>query len=143
MQFEDLKGLKGIDRAIEQKEHRIALLLAKPLSTTTNLSGAPGRSGTSDKVGDGAVQIVDRLPMLQHELRQLVRKQSTLTEYIAGIDDCVVQSAVEQYVYLGKTWEQIGSGFHYSESGIRKRVKKYMQTAKRAESAENTVYTVK
>ena len=127
MKFEDLKKLQGIDTAIELKEHEIATLRARPLSTVPELSGIPKGVGVSDIVGDGLGNIYVREPKLQGELALLRRKKAELEKYISSIDDITVRSAIEQFVYHGRTWQNIALRFNYSESGIRYKVKAYME----------------
>ena len=122
MQFEDLKSFRGLAKLIERKENKIARLEAKAKATVSSLTGAPGRSGISDKVGDGASEILDE----NANLERLKARQRELIKYIEGITDAKVQQAIEMYVYEERSWTNIGIKLYYSGNGIRQKVEKYM-----------------
>lgn len=123
MEFRDLKKYRGIADKIERKKSKIARLEAKAKATVSSLTGAPGHSGVSDKVGDGASEIIDE----KANLEQLKAQHRELVEYIASIDDSDTQSAIEMYIYERRTWRRIGFILHYSESGIRYHVRTCMK----------------
>lgn len=123
MEFKDLKRIRGMHRMAERKESEIQRLAAKAVSTVSSLTGMPRAPGCHDKVGDGASAIADE----KAALRKLRMRLEEFKEYTENIDDADVQSAVEQYVYERRTWQSIGMRLCYSESGIRKKVKKYLE----------------
>ncbi len=105
---------------IQQQEERIVDLQCIATATTSSVSAAPGRSGTSDKVGNGGAAIVEaeeKLAALKCEYVEM-QKAAIDTAYLLNADQasirrskCIILCYVE-----GKTREQAAADAGYSNA---------------------------
>lgn len=105
---------------IQQQEERIVDLQCIATATTSSVSAAPGRSGTSDKVGNGGAAIVEaeeKLADLKCEYVEM-QKAAIDTAYLLNADQasirrskCIILCYVE-----GKTREQAATEIGYTQA---------------------------
>lgn len=123
MEIRELMRFKGIDNVIAIKKNRIAKLEDKATSTVGVLTGMPRAKGVSDKVGDGVSAIVDE----KAKLVRLLESRRKIAAFIEEIEDPEVREAIEMYVFEKRSWQNIAFELQYSESGIRAKVRRYIE----------------
>lgn len=115
--FERLPRMRA---QIQQQEERIVDLQCIATATTSSVSAAPGRSGTSDKVGNGGAAIVEaeeKLAALKFEYVEM-QKAAIDTAYLLNADTasirrskCIILCYVE-----GKTREQAAAEVGFAQA---------------------------
>lgn len=115
--FERLPRMRA---QIQQQEERIVDLQCIATATTSSVSAAPGRSGTSDKVGNGGAAIVEaeeKLAALKCEYVEM-QKAAIDTAYLLNADTasirrskCIILCYVE-----GKTREQAATEVGFAQA---------------------------
>lgn len=114
--FERLPKMRA---QIEQQQAHIEVLKGVSTSTTSSISAAPGRSGTSDKVGNGSLSIIeaeDRLAALKCQYVEM-QKAAIDAAFLLNADPasinrskCLILCYVE-----GKTREQAAEEVGYAQ----------------------------
>lgn len=118
----ELYRLRGIDDEIERVREKIRKAKARAESTVGTIHDTPSSVGNPvDKVGDGAAEIV----YLQNMLAQLERKKQARDRYINGIGDAKTRDAVRMVYVDCMSWRAAAASLDMSESGIRKKVRRY------------------
>ena len=118
----ELYRLRGIDDEIERVREKIRKAKARAESTVGTIHDTPSSAGnTADKVGDGAAEIV----YLKNMLAQLERKKQARDRYINGIGDAKARDAVRMVYVDCMSWRAAAAALEMSESGIRKKVRRY------------------
>lgn len=114
---------RGIEDEIRQLERDIARKEAEKAAATSVLSHSPrAPCGNSDKVARLATEIV----YLTSELEKCRAEYDEVIQYIGTISNSVMRTAIRMYFVQGKPWRIVGAAVGYDESGIRRRVDKFL-----------------
>lgn len=114
--FERLPRMRA---QIQQQEERIVDLQCIATATTSSVSAAPGRSGTSDKVGNGGAAIVEaeeKLAALKCEYVEM-QKAAIDTAYLLNADTASIRRSkcIILYYVEGKRHADIAAKVGYSK----------------------------
>ena len=124
MTSDELYRLRGIDGEIERLRERIRKARAKATGTVGVLGDVPPSGGTvRDRVGDGVAEIL----RLEAELRRKERQKAMRDRYIDAISDATTRDALRMIYVDGMSWRAAASAVGKTESGLRKRVRRYMR----------------
>lgn len=132
MTHQQLVDCMGIEREISKIEKDIMREEAKANATTVTLTNQPHTPGKSDKVGNGASKLAD----LRRELKLRQEERDRRNAYISSIPSSILRTAFKLRYVDGRSWIYIGRIVGYDESGIRRKVKKYLD--KKSELAEKS-----
>ena len=102
--FERLPRMRA---QIQQQEERIVDLQCIATATTSSVSAAPGRSGTSDKVGNGGAAIVEA----EEKLAALKCEYVEMQKAAIRRSKCIILCYVE-----GKTREQAAAEVGFAQA---------------------------
>ena len=123
MDYQTLMNRRGIENEIRQLERDIARKEAEANAATSVLSHSPrAPSGNKDKVARIATELV----YLRGELAKCRAEQQEVQEYISSIQDSTMRTALRKYFVQCKPWTVVASEMHYDESGIRRKVGKFL-----------------
>lgn len=96
MNRRDLNQIYDIKREIKLYEEELNEMRMKSLAKGQNITGMPFVSGTTDKVGNLAVDIADTTRILEGRLIELRKKELEVYEFIGTIEE----SWMRQIVYM-------------------------------------------
>ena len=127
-------------RRLIKEEERMAWALKKKRSraekTTASYSGAGGGTRTGDKVGDGAVELVE-LQEAYDEIRQALDEQRkelrAAMKVWEGRRNGAVKTCLELRYMKGRSVRKIAAALNYSEQYVFKMVRRGERLAKEAE----------
>ena len=124
MTSSELYKMRGIDDEIERVREKIRKAKERAESTVGEIHDTPSSGGNpADKVGDGAAEIV----YLRNMLARLERKKQARDRYIDGIVDAKARDAVRMVYVDCMSWRAAAASLDMSESGIRKKVRRYVK----------------
>ncbi len=123
--YEKLSELRGLDSAILRRQSKIAGLEARAVSTVGRITGMPGTTDFTDNISRCVAEIYEE----KQKLRILLDKKAMVDEYIRSVRNTDVQEALTMYINERSSWQRIAYKLQYSESGIRHKVKQYMENA--------------
>lgn len=110
-----LRQTARIDERIKLKLERIRKLRDDATRITTTLSGAGGRSGTTDKVGNAAAAIATLADEVEEDIERYRGLQIELGIVIETmITDETIRAIFEARYLSGMWWERIAVEMHYS-----------------------------
>lgn len=87
MTKKELSQLYWLDREILGHEKRLAQLEDESVNITSALTGMPGKSGKSDKVGDMAAEIADLKALININIQKRWYEKTRLMRYIMTVND--------------------------------------------------------
>ena len=123
MDYQTLMDRRGIENEIRQLERDIVKKEAEANAATSVLSHSPRAPGAGgDKVGRIATELV----YLRGELEKCEAERREVQEYISSIVDSTMRTAVRKYFVQGKSWATVAAEMNYDESGIRRKVGKFL-----------------
>lgn len=102
-----LKRLYYLNRDISRIQNRIDELEAAAESTTATITGLPGGTTVSDKVGNISVQLVAERMRLEAAKLDAIVEYAELTDYIESINDPLMRQIMQYRHVNGLEWEQI------------------------------------
>lgn len=123
MDYQTLMNRRGIENEIRQLERDIARKETEANAATSVLSHSPrAPGGGGDKVGRIAAELV----YLRGELEKRIAERDEVLQYIGEISNSIMRTAIRMYFVQGKSWKAVGLAVGYDESGIRRRVDKFL-----------------
>jgi hypothetical protein len=109
MTLEYLSQLNDTYRYIKQEENRIEMLRLRMGSINSRLTGMPGRSGVTDRIGDLMPDIVDKTRKLDQLKLEFEIQRSRLEVEIRQIERIRIRLIfLLRFVDL-KTWGEVAS----------------------------------
>ena len=85
------------------------------------MTGMPHGSGTSDKVGDTAVEIARAEEKLAALYTQLKEDEAPIIAWIETVPDICTQTALRLRFINGKQWKETADMVGFSEEAIKKK----------------------
>ena len=135
MDYQTLMNRRGIEDEIRQLERDIMKKENECAAATSLLSHLPRAPiGNSDKIA----RIATELAYLRRELEKCKRQREEVREYISSVPDSEIRSAMRKYFVQRKTWAVVASELNFEESGIRKKVERFLKRSKCPENPDST-----
>ena len=120
MTREELKQIYYINGEIKMWQKELDRLECKSLVKGQIISDMPRGNGTSDKVGDLAIERVEVGTVIQGKLAEIQIQRKKILDYISEVDD----SLLRQIMYLRNvscmTWGQVAKETNNSPDCVRK-----------------------
>lgn len=123
MTKEELKQIYYLNKEIKMWQRELERIRCKSLVKGQEITGMPFVSGTSDKVGDMAVEKAEIETVIKGLLAKIQLQRKCILEYIESIDD----PEMRQILYLRSVscmnWYQIAKelGEGYSADAVKQR----------------------
>ena len=93
------------------------------------MTGMPHGSGTSDKVGDTAVELVRAEEKLVTLYNRLKEDEAPILEWIDTVDDICTQTALRLRFIHGKQWKEISGLLGSTDDAVRMKCYKTIRNA--------------
>ena len=136
MTYNELEQLLFIKTEIMQLEQELEELEAAAICQSAVISGLPGRTGVSDRVGNYAVKIVMQRDILRRSLQKLYLLRTRAELFVENIDDSYLRTVLRMRFINGLNWQQIAfKTGAFDEATPRKSVVRFF---KRLEAANNS-----
>lgn len=114
---ERLKRIKLMDELINAKLAERDQLVALATSITPNLDGMPRGSGTSDKVGNAAVKLVEMTKEIDRLIDQHVNFKRKVIQDLEKLPENEYLVLHKRYIQ-GLSWGRIAKDLHYSRQQV-------------------------
>ena len=116
----DLRQAYKLRKEIQRLQENIEVLRSQAESITPILTGMPYGGGRSDKVGNGAVRIVELQDRLCDKMEALGEKLISINSWIDCIQDSGMRALARERFLMGKTWQEVADlcGYANEESAF-------------------------
>jgi len=131
MTIDELEQLRYLNTETAGYKDRLAELRAMAEGTTAGkISGLPHGFGVSDKVGSGAVRIVELELSITLSILKCEREYERLDNYIQGIEDSLMRQILTYRFIDGLSWLQVAMciGCGNTGDGVRMACKRFIQS---------------
>ena len=129
MTVQELSQLYYLNILISKNEERLEELRDQLTSTTSKLTGMPGKPGASDNIGDTVPEIVDLMRRIEAEKAAQVKEKAKLENYLISIEDAQTKlSFTLRFVEL-KSWAEVAAeiGGNNTEESVKKTCYRYLK----------------
>lgn len=128
MTKEELSQLYYLNREIKHLKTRIAELEALASSKSSRITGLPGASGISDKVGTYAVELAELKRLLEINLRKCFCELIKLSGFIESIEDSRMRMIMTLRYIHGLTWQQVAMRIgEHDEQYPRRKCREFLE----------------
>lgn len=111
-----LSQLRWLDGEIQTKQMELLELRARAEGCSAKeLTGMPGGSGGSDRIGDTVSKIVDLENYIKRQVEKLYELQLLIAEQIDLLPDPLQRNILHRKYILRQNWQQIAEALCYSE----------------------------
>lgn len=118
---EDLKQIYYLNKEVKMWQRELEKLQCQSLIKGQEITGMPFGSGTTDKVGRMATDIVDIEVIIRGKLAEIQVQQKRIIQYINSIDDSLLRQIVFLRNVSCMSWNEIAGeiGGNNTENSIR------------------------
>lgn len=129
MTKKELSQLYYLNREIERLQKQIKEFECVATGCTTNLTGMPHGSGTSNKVGDYAAEIADLKGILNANVQKCFYEFNRLNRYINTVDDSEIRMILSFRYINGLCWSQVAAsiGEGYTADSVRMKCSRFLE----------------
>ena len=120
MTKEELKQIYYINKEILMWQKELDRLQCKPLVKGQEITDMPFGSGTSDKVADLAIEIVDTKAVIKGMLAEIQIQRRKIIDYIEGIDDSLLRQVMFLRNVSCMSWNQVANELGKTETCVKK-----------------------
>ena len=123
----DLRQAYKLRKEIRRLQENIEVLRSQAEAITPILTGMPYVGGKADKVGNGAVRIVELQDRLCDKMEALGEKLISINSWIDCIQDSAMRTLARERFLMGKTWQEVADSCGYDtaesvrQTGLRDR----------------------
>ena len=121
MTKEELKQIYYINKEILMWQKELDRLQCKSLVKGQEITDMPFGSGTSDKVADLAIEIVDTKAVIKGMLAEIQIQRRKIIDYIEGIDDSLLRQVMFLRNVSCMSWGRVANeiGGSNTENSVR------------------------
>ena len=121
MTIEELKQIYYINGEIKMWQRELERLQCKSLVKGQEITDMPRGSGTSDKVADLAIEMVEVETSIKGKLAEIQLQRKKVLNYIEDIPDSTTRQIVYLYCVSNLNWHQVSRemGEGYSADGVK------------------------
>ena len=121
MTKEELKQINYINKEILMWQKELDRLQCKSLVKGQEITDMPFGSGTSDKVADLAIEIVDTKAVIKGMLAEIQIQRRKIIDYIEGIDDSLLRQVMFLRNVSCMSWGRVANeiGGSNTENSVR------------------------
>ena len=120
MTKEELKQIYYINKEILMWQKELDRLQCKSLVKGQEITDMPFGSGTSDKVADLAIEIVDTKAVIKGMLAEIQIQRRKIIDYIEGIDDSLLRQVMFLRNVSCMSWNQVANELGKTETCVKK-----------------------
>ena len=120
MTKEELKQIYYINKEIIMWQKELDRLQCKSLVKGQEITDMPFGSGTSDKVADLAIEIVDTKAVIKGMLAEIQIQRRKIIDYIEGIDDSLLRQVMFLRNVSCMSWNQVANELGKTETCVKK-----------------------
>ncbi|MFA9376248.1 MAG: hypothetical protein ACERKZ_05765 [Lachnotalea sp.] len=129
MTKEELKQIYNLNKEAEMWQRELNKLESMSLVKGQEITDMPRCSGTSDKVGDLAIEKVEIESIIKGKLAEIQLQRKKIMEYIDNVED----STMRQIIYLRNvccaSWNEVANsvGGNSTEYSVRKKYSRFLK----------------
>ena len=110
----DLRQAYTLRKEIKRLQENIEALRSQAEAITPILTGMPYVGGKADKVGNGAIRIVELQDKLCSAMEALGEKLISINSWIDCIQDSAMRTLARERFLMGKTWQEVADSCGYA-----------------------------
>ena len=110
----DLRQAHKLRKEIKRLQENIEVLRSQAEAIPPILTGMPYAGGKADKVGNGAVRIVELQDRLCDKMEALGEKLISINSWIDWIQDSAMRTLARERFLMGKTWQEVADSCGYA-----------------------------
>ncbi len=110
----DLRQAYNLRKEIKRLQVNIEALRSQAEAITPILTGMPYGGSKADKVGNGAVRIVELQDRLCDKMEALGEKLISINSWIDCIQDSAMRTLARERFLMGKTWQEVADSCGYA-----------------------------
>ena len=110
----DLRQAYKLRKEIKRLQENIEALRSQAEAITPILTGMPYVGGKADKVGNGAVRIVELQDRLCDKMEALGERLISINSWIDCIQDSAMRTLARERFLMGKTWQEVADSCGYA-----------------------------
>ena len=110
----DLRQAYNLRKEIKRLQVNIEALRSQAEAITPILTGMPYGGSKADKVGNGAVRIVELQDRLCDKMEALGEKLISINSWIDCIQDSAIRTLARERFLMGKTWQEVADSCGYA-----------------------------
>lgn len=117
----DLRQAYNLRKEIKRLQVNIEALRSQAEAITPILTGMPYGGSKADKVGNGAVRIVELQDRLCDKMEALGEKLISINSWIDCIQDSAMRTLARERFLMGKTWQEVADSCGYATAESAKK----------------------
>lgn len=119
MTKEELKQIYYINKEIKMWQKELEQLQCRSLVKGQEITDMPFDGGTSDKVGDMAVEMADIESIIRGKLAEVQMQRKRIIGYINGIDDSLLRQIMFLRNVSCMNWNQVARELGNTENCVK------------------------